>query len=43
MIYIAILLGIINLSLTVIVYLQLKQITGVGIQLPFLPYGDRYI
>jgi len=43
MIYVVALISIANLYLSVIVYLQLKRITGMGIELPFIHYGDKYI
>jgi hypothetical protein len=43
MIYVVALVSIANLYLSVIVYLQLKRITGMGIELPFIHYGDKYI
>ena len=43
MIYVVALISIANLYLAVIVYLQLKRITGMGIELPFIHYGDKYI
>lgn len=43
MIYVVALISIVNLYLSVIVYLQLKRITGMGIELPFIHYGDKYI
>jgi hypothetical protein len=43
MIYVVSIVTIVNLYISVIVYLQLKRITGMGIELPFIHYGDKYI
>lgn len=43
MIYVVGIVTIVNLYIGVIVYLQLKRITGMGIELPFIHYGDKYI
>lgn len=43
MIYVVAIVTIVNLYIGVIVYLQLKRITGMGIELPFFQHGDKYI